>query len=194
MEQRKIVIATLAVVVILAGAALYMGKKGEETANTQIMEGGEQSGQETATSSYSEERNAEESNESAETEGFAILEKLVDAYPDIDFTKQASGSFEWVTDSGDSPLKLSGMSIQAIGVSSRPDLSGAFEKAGFKEDLDNTADGTASGQQGFSDGGTVCLYEYASESNSEDAAGTGDGAEDEGHSSDIRISCAKILQ
>lgn len=188
MEKKKIVIAAAALLLILAGISAYRGEdKGTEEDVASVGEYNSRTEEESSISdSYSQERDMTDST-AAGSGSFAILEKLVDAYPNMDFTNQQDVSFDWMTGSGGSQ-KLEGKSIEAAGVAGRVDLSNFFEKAGFEEDLGNTADGTANGQQGFSDGETACLYEYTSQGESVEGAGK------DSLLYDIKVSCAEMSQ
>ncbi len=190
MEQKKNMIAAAVVLIAIAAAAYLSMGKAEEKAAAPAAETGSQSAADSSISdsySDSEEEDAKDS-ESVDSGDFAILEKLVDAYPNTDFSSQQDVSFEWMTASGSSPLEMEGKSIEASGIAGRIDFDNFFEKAGFKEDLDNAADGTTNGQQGFSDGSAVCLYEYASKGESEETD------EESSPIYNIKISCAKALR
>ncbi len=189
MEQKKIVIMAAAVLIILAGAFSYLAsdkdtRKDDASIAEDDSEGGEDS---SISDSYSEEKDTEGFKEATGGD-FAVLEKLVDAYPNTDFTAQQEVSFDWMTGSGDLPKKLEGKSIEAVGLVGRVDFGNFFEKTGFEEDLDNAADGTTNGQQGFSDGEIACLYEYTSQGVSEDEADGGSLLYD------IKVSCAEVSE
>lgn len=188
MEQKKIVIMAAAMLIILAGAFAYLGMKDRDKKDASpSAENDIQTEEDSSIADPYSEESPEELEETGNG-GFAALEQLVDAYPNMDFTTQQDTSFEWMTGSGDSPQRLTGKSIEAYGIAGHVDLKNFFEKAGFEEDLDNAADGTTNGQQGFSDGEIVCLYEYTSKGESEDEIDGGSLIYD------IKISCAEVSQ
>lgn len=103
------------------------------------------------------------------------------------FSQPEDASFEW-RDAESGSEEVAGKSIateDVTGGRGMLDEGGFFEKQGFRQDVHNGADGVEGGQQGFSKGKTVCLFEYMIKGEDKDSI------EKDNLIYDIKISCAQ---
>jgi len=191
MDQKKsLIVASSVVVIVLAGAVLYFAVNNKPApAASPTQNSNEQADTSAIKSNVKNpaDANTAENDAKASVDEFAILAKLIQTYPEAKFSKQQDASFEWRDDNGDVLGTLQGKSVTAINTTNLglSDEGSFFEKAGFKQSVGNGADGTKGGQQGFSNGESVCLYEYTITGEDKNAT-TKDPL-----IYDLKISCAK---